>query len=237
MSKFRSILASIQGMSQRRAKKTASRRREELFSQAMTEVLEARMMFTFSAVMSAPQSVHQGVDYKVTLNTTGGVATKWVINWGDGIINTYTNTSPGFAAGYQPPAHAYQLQQPYAISATAYTSANVSSLAAMTLSNSFGNGGGQNAPGSGKATAVPTNSTGDARGQAMAVDHSGLTFDGYIYVACNYTAFGGTMGQQFAITRFTPQGAVDQTWANVGTLAIPKFVSGTNTDTPADTPP
>ena len=118
---------------------------------------------------------------------------------------------PGFAAGYQPPAHTYTLQQSYTISATAYTAANVSSVAAMTLSNTFGNSGGQNAPGSGKATAVPTNSTGDARGQAMTVDHSGSTFDGYIYVASNYTNNSNNVGQQFAITRFTPQGAVDQT--------------------------
>ena len=60
MSSFRSIMASLRAMSQRRTKQLHARRREEIFSQAMSEVLEPRMMFTFTAQMSAPQSVIPG---------------------------------------------------------------------------------------------------------------------------------------------------------------------------------
>lgn len=235
MSTFRSILASFWNLGRCKTKPATARRRAEVISRAISEMLEPRTMFTFIANISAPQAVQQGLAYTVSLNTTGGTATKWVIDWGDGTpgapdIQTYTNNA-GFPKQYQPPPHFYSAQGPFPIKATAFiTALNISSVAGLTLNNQFGD---FNYPGSGKTQAKPVNSTGDSRGQAMAVDHSGSALDGYIYVASNFTNSVNGVGQQFAVTRFTPTGSIDPSWANQGTLVIPKFATGTDTDTPA----
>lgn len=234
MSTFRSILASFLSLGRCKTKPATAKRRAEVISQAVSEMLEPRTMFTFIANISAPQAVQATLGYTVSLNTTGGTATKWVIDWGDGTvgapdIQTYINNA-GFPKQYQPPAHIYQLQGQYPIKATAFiTALNISSIAGLTLSNQFGD---FNYAGSGKTQAKPVNSTGDARGQAMAVDRSGSARDGYIYVASNFTNSVNGVGQQFAVTRFTPTGSIDPSWANQGTLVLKKFATGTDTDTP-----
>ena len=178
--------------------------------QAVSERLEDRMMFSFTASLSAPQSVVAGAPYSVNLSTSGGVAAKWIVNWGDGLpAITYLPPQGGFGVQYQTPSHPYTNQSSYVITATADTAANVTAVAAMTLNNNFGS---YNFIGSGKTSYPPYGSTGDSKGQAMIVDHfSDSPYYGYIYVASNYNSDPNNVGQRMAVTRFTPQGNIDNT--------------------------
>ena len=131
--------------------------------------------------------------YSVDLSTTGGTATKWIVDWGDGVTtpdtSTFTN-SGGFGIQFQTPPHYYQNTGNFPITATAYTAANASAVAALTLNINFGT---QNFQGSGKTVYTPYGSTGDSKGQAMAVDHSLSALAGYVYVASNYNDGGHTL--------------------------------------------
>ena len=201
---------------------------EEAYAPPIAELLERRMMLTFTASMSAPQSVSALSTYNVNLSTSGGVAAKWIVNWGDGgSLQTFNAPTGGFGVQFQAGPHTYSLPGPVAITATAYTAANVTAVAAMTLASNFGS---ENFQGSGKTTFTPVGSSGDSKGQAMAVDHfSQSAYNGDIYVASNYN--DGVNGQQMAITRFNSQGNIDYSWGAQGTFLIQRFSTGA--DTPA----
>ena len=205
--------------------------RVQMVLPTFSERLEQRVYMAFTASMSAPQSVNVNQAYTVSLSTTGGASIKWVVNWGDGLPSITYLPPTGqtvFGVQFQPPSHPYFNTGQNTITATAYLTANVTAVAAMTLASNFGT---QNFQGSGKTVFTPVGSSGDSKGQAMAVDHSGSTLDGYIYVASNYN--DGVHGGQMAVTRFNPQGVIDYTWGAQGTVVIPKFATGTDTDTPA----
>src|SRR5690348_8867712 len=55
--------------------------------------LEVRILMSFVAQMSAPPTGASSTDYAVDLYTTGGVASKWVVNWGDTNTSTYLASS------------------------------------------------------------------------------------------------------------------------------------------------
>src|SRR5947209_7297960 len=85
----------------------------------LVEALETRTMLTFVASMSAPQSFNVNQNYALQLSTTGGTASKWDIDWGDGsAVQTINAPSGGFAVPFQP-THPYGTRGDYAVTATA----------------------------------------------------------------------------------------------------------------------
>jgi hypothetical protein len=186
--------------------------------------LENRLLLTtFTALMSAPPTGVHNTSYTVDLYTTGGTASQWVVHWGDGLTDTYSSSN--FAIPY-PATHTYGSAGNYTITGTATkTGTSTTSTAYFGLSDAFGTLSFQQ---SGRTSFTPNGASGDARGEAMVVDHSGSgsSTNGDIYVAGRY-------GTQFGITRFTSSGLVDTTgWGNQGTLVLPHFLTGTDTDIP-----
>ena len=54
MNTFRSIIESFRGLGRYKAKQKAGRRRVDAVSRAVCETLDQRLLFTFTASMSAP---------------------------------------------------------------------------------------------------------------------------------------------------------------------------------------
>src|SRR5580765_9023267 len=196
--------------------------------------LEVRILMSFVAQMSAPPSGPSNTDYAVNLYATGGVASKWVVSWGDTTSNTYL--ASGQPNGVFPtpfaPTHQYTSAGNYAVTGTATLSTNnfITSKTGFALSANFGTNLFQQ---SGKTNYTPYANSGNATGEAMAIDASGNSTNGDLYVPSLYN------GNRFAITRFTPPtsaddlgGVIDLSWGNRGTLVLNQFGSGTETDTP-----
>ena len=208
--------------------KLESRCRSEMPSSfpVMIEALEPRVHLTatFNAYLVAPPTGSFGSAYTIELYTTGGSASKWVIHWGDGSTDTTINnpSSP------QSATHTYSSSAPPTSAikavATLSTNSNVTATGYFALSNSFGNRQFQD---SGESVQYPHGSTGNSGGVAMAIDTSGGTYNGYIYVASLYKS------NQIAVTRFAPSGQVDTTFGSQqGTFVFDPFVTGTDTDVP-----
>lgn len=198
------------------------------------ESLESRTLLSFNAHLTAPPTGSLNAAYIIDLWTTGGTASKWVVNWGDTHTTTYTSTP---FANPQAETHTYTSAPTGAVTATATLSTNssITSKAVYGLSSHFGSG--EDFTGSGETVYAPPSSspTGGANAAGVVMVSGG----NFLYVASSYN------GNQIAITRFTAPtsttlgGVVDLAWgANLpgvsqGTLVIPAFgTSGTEVDTP-----
>lgn len=191
---------------------------------AIVEPLEDRVHLsaTFEAFISGASTGTHGQSVSFYLWTTGGTASKWVVNW-DGVNSTTYNAPPGgFPTPYKV-THAYANANPYNVTATATPSGGGAAVtASYALNSAFGySGGNSSSPNNqGETTYTPSGASGDAGGRAMAIDTSGSTYNGYVYVASLYGSGG-------AVTRFTPDGAVDTTFnqfgSTPGTVVISSF--------------
>jgi Domain of unknown function (DUF5122) beta-propeller len=225
------------GIGKRAGKRTAAILRQAVWR---PESLESRTLLSFNAHLTAPPTGSLNAAYIIDLWTTGGTASKWVVNWGDTQTTTYTSTP---FANPQAETHTYTSAPTGAVTATATLSTNsgITSKAVYGLSSHFGTG--EDFTGSGETVYAPPSSspTGGANAAGVVMVKGGGACGGsnFLYVASSYN------GNQIAITRFTSPtsttlgGVVDLAWgANLpgvsqGTLVIPAFgTSGTEVDTP-----
>ena len=161
------------------------------------ELLESRVLLSFVAHMSAQATGALNANYAIDLTTTGDQASKWVVNWGDLSSNTYTAPPGGFSVPFSP-THQYTMATSYGITSTATSNSNsnVTSTTGFALNMNFGTTPFQQ---SGKVVDKPPGTTGNANGEAMAID----TSNGDIYVVGPFTPSGGG-ATVFGITRYFP---------------------------------
>lgn len=195
---------------------------------ALVEPLEPRVHLTatFKAFISGVAD--SGTTVTIYLWTTGAAASKWVIAWDSNPAHNQTINAPpgGFSVPYQV-SHTYTAQT-YSIVATATSATDgTTAIATYALNSGFGypNGDGtQPNDDQGDTIYTPTGAMGDAGGAGMVVDHGGTSLDGDIYVLSKYNG-------KAAVTRFTPQGAVDRSFGDTSTPGT-WVLSGMGTGTP-----
>jgi hypothetical protein len=198
------------------------------------------MLLAFSPHLTAPPSGSLGNPYTIELWTTGGSASKWVVDWGDGTPghpDTQTFTAPpgGFPTP-QPESHTYNQSPTTPLTAQATLSVSPFTVVSTSyaLSSHFGT---YTFQGSGQTAYTPFGSSGGAKGAAMVyAANDACTTGSFLYVASQYS------GNRMAVTRFTAPtassigGVVDISWGNNGTIVLQPFGSGAPGTTEVDTP-
>jgi hypothetical protein len=172
----------------------------------------------FNAYIAGAQGGTTGVDYSFVFSTTGQAAKSWLIDWNDGTTTPLTAGDP--VVGFTTPQtvqHHYDFTGPYAITATATSTTNVTANAVFQENSSFGNTSstGKEVTGLSDAASVGTNI-------ATVVDEN------------NNTYVLSIDGKRMAVTRFKTNGTIDTTtgWTTTGTYILPYFTNVNNQDTP-----
>jgi hypothetical protein len=189
---------------------------------ATVEGLEGRVLLTFNAYIAGPPTtVPIGGDTTYIVSTTGQAAKQWVIHWGDGTSDTVL-TAPDPAVGFTSPqtvVHHDGFFGNHPVTATATSTSNATANAVLALNENWT---GENQSG---ATGKTTDFQGADHASVGTNISAAVDTDGTSYVL-------GIDGKRMSITRFTPTGLLDTSWASSGTYVLPQFTTSTAQDTP-----